>query len=252
MDNSMDQKKYPIVPPNELRCVWMTAGILSYQLCNHRFDCEDCPLDSAMRMHFSQQASVAKTLRQAYSSRLEGQKLRPEFLYSLKHYWIKRQDRSSVRIGIEPKLASILVSPRAIVLPSVGEQVQKDKVCAWVVTEGGTLQITSPLDGEVWDANAPLADRPHDLCDYPMDRGWLFELMIKEEDLEQAQLLCMAEAEKIYTEDDAKFQLLVKAELEKNYEETGNTLPDGGQFLQSVADMLGVEKYFRLVREVFM
>lgn len=252
MDKAMDQKKYPVVPSNELRCVWMTAGILSYQLCNRKFDCEDCPLDSAMRMHFSQQASVTKTLRQAYSSRLEGQKLRPECLYSRKHYWLKRQDRSSVRIGIEPTLASILVSPRAIVLPSVGEQLQKDKVCAWVVTEGGTLQITSPLDGEVWDANAPLADRPHDLCDYPMDRGWLFELMIKEEDLAQAKLLSMEDAEKIFTDDNAKFQMLVKAELEKNYEATGVTLPDGGQFLQSVADMLGVEKYFKLVRDVFM
>ncbi|MBI3788363.1 MAG: hypothetical protein HY276_08915 [Ignavibacteriales bacterium] len=248
----MDHKKYPVVPANELRCVWMTAGILSYQLCNRKFDCEDCPLDSAMRMHFSQQASNSRISKQPYSTSLERQKLRPEFHYNRKHCWIKRQDRSSIRIGIEPRLASVLVSPRAIVLPSIGEQVQKNKVCAWVVTEGGTLQITSPMDGEVWDVNTSLADRPHDLCDYPMDRGWMFELVIKEEELEQADLLQMTEAETIYDSDEAKFQLAVKMELEKSYEATGATLPDGGQFLQSVADMLGVEKYFKLVREVFM
>lgn len=252
MDTSMDQKKYPVVPPNELRCVWMTAGILSYQLCNRKFNCEDCPLDSAMRMHFSQQTLNSRMLKQSYSNSLERQKLRPGFHYSRKHCWVKRQDRSSVRVGIEPRLASVLVSPRAIVLPTVGEQVWKDKVCAWVVTEGGTLQITSPMDGEVWDVNAPLADRPHDLCDYPLDRGWLFELVIKEEDLEQANLLQMTEAEAMYDGDEAKFQSEVKKELEKSYEATGATLPDGGQFLQSVADMLGVEKYFKLVREVFM
>ena len=39
---------YPVSPP-EQRCVWMSAGILTYQLCDRGFDCANCPLDKAMR-----------------------------------------------------------------------------------------------------------------------------------------------------------------------------------------------------------
>jgi len=31
------------------RCVWMTAGVVSYRLCNRAFDCDHCPLDRALR-----------------------------------------------------------------------------------------------------------------------------------------------------------------------------------------------------------
>ncbi len=39
--------------PKKNRCVWMEAGILSYLLCDREFDCDRCPLDEAMRSHFS-------------------------------------------------------------------------------------------------------------------------------------------------------------------------------------------------------
>jgi hypothetical protein len=30
-------------------CVWMQAGVVSYKLCDRRFDCERCPFDMAIR-----------------------------------------------------------------------------------------------------------------------------------------------------------------------------------------------------------
>ena len=30
-------------------CVWVTAGVLNYKLCDRDFDCEHCPLDAALR-----------------------------------------------------------------------------------------------------------------------------------------------------------------------------------------------------------
>jgi hypothetical protein len=35
-------------PPAQA-CVWMEAGVLRYWLCNHDFDCDNCPLDAALR-----------------------------------------------------------------------------------------------------------------------------------------------------------------------------------------------------------
>jgi len=30
-------------------CVWMCAGVLRYRLCTHEYDCDNCPLDAALR-----------------------------------------------------------------------------------------------------------------------------------------------------------------------------------------------------------
>ncbi|MBL7179001.1 MAG: glycine cleavage system protein H [Desulfobacterales bacterium] len=38
-----------IVPPGKKKCVWMEAGVVSYKLCDHNFDCSTCSYDHAMQ-----------------------------------------------------------------------------------------------------------------------------------------------------------------------------------------------------------
>jgi len=37
-----------IVPPGKKKCVWMEAGVVSYKLCDHNFDCSTCVYDHGM------------------------------------------------------------------------------------------------------------------------------------------------------------------------------------------------------------
>lgn len=46
-------------PPAQA-CVWMEAGVLRYWLCNHDFDCDNCPLDAALRGVPAGSAQVTK------------------------------------------------------------------------------------------------------------------------------------------------------------------------------------------------
>ena len=41
----------PRMPPpaGALPCVWMSAGLVAYKLCDRGFECEGCPFDQAMR-----------------------------------------------------------------------------------------------------------------------------------------------------------------------------------------------------------
>ena len=34
-------------------CVWMRAGVIRFWLCDRDFDCDNCPLDAALRAHRS-------------------------------------------------------------------------------------------------------------------------------------------------------------------------------------------------------
>jgi glycine cleavage system H protein len=251
MSETDDAKNYPLVPPNELRCIWMTAGILSYQLCEREFDCERCPLDRALRAGFPERKVPTQEEKPIESEGIRKPGLPEGYLYGRRHTWVRVSDHSTARVGIEPSFAAALISPRAAVLPSVGERVHRDRVCAWIVIEGGTLPILAPLAGQVRSTNARLGENPHAICEAPMGDGWLFDLSIELEGLEQAGLLAIADAAKVYAGDEAKFQSLITAELSKEGATTGVTVADGGQMLHTVSSMLGSKKYFRLVREVF-
>jgi len=126
-----------------------------------------------------------------------------------------------------------------------------NKVCAWVVLEGGTLPIPSPLDGEVKSINATLVEQPHDIHDDPFERGWLFEVTTSEDIFNLASLFRVAEADRYFTEDERRFQSLVSTELRKHRTVAGVTLADGGKVIQDVAAMLGPNTYFLLLREAF-
>jgi hypothetical protein len=36
------------MPPGILPCVWMSAGLVSFKLCDREGECEGCPFDRAM------------------------------------------------------------------------------------------------------------------------------------------------------------------------------------------------------------
>ncbi|MDO9349920.1 MAG: hypothetical protein Q7U55_01625, partial [Deltaproteobacteria bacterium] len=49
MSSYQKEESYQLIPKKELKCVWMTAGLLSYKLCKYDLQCEKCPLDWELR-----------------------------------------------------------------------------------------------------------------------------------------------------------------------------------------------------------
>lgn len=249
--NSSSHTNDHLVPPEEQRCVWMTAGVVSYQLCDRKFDCDNCPLDAAIRKNRPvpgrhQDKSVTSAPRSA-----AGEDLREGYLYCTRHCWVRRRAETLVRVGIEPGLAAALLSPKSIAFPSVGEYVNKEQVCLWVITTGGTFPITAPLNGRVWAVNSLLNEQPHTIVHQPYDRGWLMDLTVAQGEISDESLMEQEEANKLFAEDDARFQSLLTRALSKGYASVGMTMADGGEPLWLAADKLGPKKYFTMLCEVF-
>ena len=38
-----------VMPPGLLPCVWMSAGLVAFKLCDREGECEGCPFDRVMR-----------------------------------------------------------------------------------------------------------------------------------------------------------------------------------------------------------
>jgi glycine cleavage system H protein len=252
MSDTRKKQTCRIVPQGDFKCVWMTAGILSYQLCEREFECERCPLDLAMRMHFSRGEAAgtnAETVR--VRSGLAGDRC-----YSRSHCWIQRGGVVGTatalhRVGLEPGLAAALLMPRTVVPPTAGETLRRGQAHLWIVTEGGTFALPSPLEGMVRTVNPRLAERPSTVTQSPMEAGWLYEVEVDDDAPSLAGLLDAPAAETRYAEDHRRFQAGLAKLLGEASAGVGSTLPDGGEPLEDVAQMLGPARYFDLLCKVY-
>ena len=239
-----NKASYPVVPKKQ-RCIWMSAGILSYQLCDREFDCDRCPLAKAMRMHFSHGTGEARRRKPAPAAEKTEQ-----YLYSRDHCWVKPGEEGTVRVGLEPGFASILVDPKAIALPAVGEIVSPGRFCCWIILPGGTIPLRSPVEGRILDTNARITDEPHELCSHPTTRGWLFEVQTQQGTTVD-RLMGKAEADRLYAADMSRFKDLLTATVGGDNEAVGLTMADGGQVLREVSAILGPKRYAEMVRRSF-
>jgi glycine cleavage system H protein len=244
-------KKHHIVPPGELCCVWMTAGILSYQLCDREFECDDCPLDAAMRKHFTRRTASVEAAPRQPAPAAAPQVLRDNCRYNRNHCWIQQVGRNVLRVGPEPGLSRALLAPRAVVYPTKGQMLHRGQTCMWIVMEGGTLPFESPCDGVVRSTNRQLTEQPHLIQSRPFDEGWLLELQVEDAASQTADFLDAEEVRASYTASESRFRELLESALRKGQPSVGATLADGGQLLQNIADVLGPSRYFSIVRRVY-
>ncbi|HYK90743.1 MAG TPA: hypothetical protein VE398_18365 [Acidobacteriota bacterium] len=244
-------KTWHIVPPEEMRCVWMTAGVISYQLCDREFECDRCPLDAAIRNHLPRTTSRRDDNGATRPNHTQEEGLREDRLYARNHCWTKQIGPGLVRIGIEPGLSSALLAPKAVVFPSTGQHIYHGQISFWIVMEGGTLPVESHLDGIIRGTNHELSGQPHLLCRQPFDKGWLLEVEADAPALEEAALLNREQADSKYGVDQDKFLALLHNATSSGCHQVGTTLVDGGQRLRNIADIIGPDKYFSLLKKAF-
>jgi glycine cleavage system H protein len=252
MSGPTSDKGIRIVPSDDLKCVWMTAGILSYQLCERRFDCERCPLDAALRMHFGRPAAAAGERRPGRpTGRLAGDRR-----YGRRHGWVQRMRHVGEgpvlhRVGLEPGLAAAMLRPRSVVHPVVGGTVRAGQPCLWIVTEGGTFAFASPVEGVVRTVNTDLDERPSLLAEAPLQGGWLYDVELDEDPATGTGGLMDARAAvQSYAEDRERFQGELAKALRGHAAPTP-ALADGGAPLAEVWQMLGPERYFSVLCKVY-
>jgi len=250
MTDSAEQKLFPVIPPQESKCVWMTAGILSYQLCDREFECEQCPLDIALRQRFKYREATPGDDRNPAPAK-EAEESRVGVLFGRKHLWMKREGEGRVRLGIEPGLASVLVSPKAVVLPTMGEHVVRNKACSWIVLDEGTLPMISPISGQVIATNNLLVESPHAVCASPLGEGWLFELSVNSADIDDADVLLTADVARVYANDERRLKTLLSAEMKNGESKDAQNQTDLRQAITRLSETLGPNEYLKLLRSIY-
>ncbi len=247
---------------NNNKCIWMSAGVVSYKLCDLQFDCEHCAYDRIIRskmanefangnyrtsnneniMNYSDQAKML-------IDKLIDSEINPKYYYSKNHICFFKDDENEVSMGIDILLAKILNYINCIVLMPAGESVTRRKSFCWLIQKKRTLTLYSPISGTIVQNNDLLVKSPDLIRTTDLQKSWLTKIRLHKD----------SRLEDFYTGEEAQkwFQKELKQTKDTFYEivekQRPNTLPtqfDGGVISNSLSEIIPYADYWKILRNL--
>ena len=239
---------HSVVPNSAQPCLWASAGLLTYKLCDRQFDCENCPLDAALRG-----GSLGVSHREEIlgPSRI-GRLFPDDRLYTRGHGWlmaVDRQDSSRLRFGLDAFAAAILGCCHQIHWRNGQGGFSRGEPICQIDLGLGVLSVGAPVRGMLVQQNPSLESDPSQLVTSPYEKGWILDLTAEEPSNLMGLLRSETAMEKTRM-DLQRFRRRVGMQLLADAGLVGPTLPDGGELVTDLRQMLGGQAYLDLLREL--
>jgi len=236
------QDRPALLPPDAISCIWMSAGLVAYKLCDRQLDCDACPFHEAMRGAGSPSAEEEPTAPRGAEWNFPDDRR-----YHPGHTWAVRIGKDRVRVGLDAFAARLLNSTISVILPPEGSLMRQGCATGWLMDEGELLPVRAPVSGSVVRGNPRLRDEPQLVTSHPYGSGWMIEARCGEPPSGDRALRSAEQMRKRSEHQLGKLRQQAARQLSKGSERVGATLPDGGERLTDLRKMLGSTAYLRLV-----
>lgn len=230
-----------LLPRRALPCVWMTAGLVAYKLCDREFDCEHCPFDVALQG--GPQRSEEQPGEKIRSARWE---FRDDRRYHSCHGWVMSLSKTSVRYGVDVFAGRLLDHVTSVVLPPIGNHLLQGRPACWMMDESELIPLCAPITGTVLRRNSEVQQNPSLVTTSPYDDGWLLEVQ-SDTGLDEYPDLISAEELRERTAHQLKKLQERGLHRPSTEAELGPTLADGGEPVDDLRRKLSTRRYHRLV-----
>lgn len=207
-----------IIPNGDAECVWAGAGVVPYKLCDHDFNCGECPFDLVMRGGGDDLIPTCLNIR--------GCKFCPSSFYHRCHTWSRVEENANVRIGLDDLAYHLLGGIRALTLPAPGAKVSGELLR--IEGRGGRFSVITPFDGQVVAVNGEALEHPESASAYPYGRGWLVLVQPSRLSRNLKSLAYGAAAREWFEGEMGRLQTVLAETLGLGCDEVGATSQDGG------------------------
>lgn len=159
------------------KCVWMTAGVLTFRLCDRGYDCDRCLVNQALCEGKAPAASQARAA--ADTSGLTGPRPEHSFrlsrhgFYDRNHTWMRVGSGGTVRVGIDDLCRRLLGPVVRVILPRPGGIIRKGAPAWTFVGEAGEVSFNALVAGKVLSRNEELIAHPGLLLGTTRREVWL-------------------------------------------------------------------------------
>jgi glycine cleavage system H protein len=135
-----------------------------------------------MAVREAMSARAAPAIELELSTRYVEGFLVPEGIrYHPGHMWLKREWRSTARVGADEFAAKLAGNIDRIDLPKPGQWFRQGQALLKLHRNGETATMISPIEGEVVEVNREVLNNPSLLRHDPYGQGWLVSLHVYDE-----------------------------------------------------------------------
>ncbi len=104
-----------------------------------------------------------------------------ELRYTTEHEWVRVEDDGTATVGVTFFAQDQLGDVVYIVLPSVGDTVQKDSKMGEIESVKSVSDLFVPVSGEITEVNQDVIDNPERVNEDPHGAGWMVRIRMSDE-----------------------------------------------------------------------
>ena len=153
-------------------CLHHMKERIEFRACTHDYQCGNCEFDQ----YFSDQYTVHAVVRPVDVLDVKGFKLPHGYYLHRGHTWVKIEEGSMVRIGLDDFALRLLGPLDRVEAPLMGKQVEQDRDDILLSRSSNTARVQSPISGVVTDINPELREKGNLANDDPYTSGWVMRL----------------------------------------------------------------------------
>jgi glycine cleavage system H lipoate-binding protein len=153
-------------------CLHHMIGHIEFRSCTHDYQCANCEFDQ----YFSDQFAVHAVVEPVDVLDIKGFKIPHGFYLHPGHTWVKIEEGSTARVGLDDFALRLLGPLDQIQAPLMGKQLEQDRADISLNREGNEAKLLSPVSGVVTDINPVLREHGNRTSEDPYSKGWILRL----------------------------------------------------------------------------
>ncbi len=205
-------------PPSRRPCLHHMKERINFKVCSREYKCENCEFDQ----YFDDQYTVHAAVRPIDFIDIEGIRIPHGFYLHTGHTWVKVEEDSEVRIGLDDFIVRTLGPIDQIEAPLMGKALVQNADDILLNRGTNTARVRSPVSGVVTAVNPDVRNNARVANQDPYTDGWVLRVHSKNLRKDLSALMIGSETKDFY-----------KKEIDRLYQviedESGPLAADGGQ-----------------------
>jgi glycine cleavage system H lipoate-binding protein len=159
-------------PASKRPCIHHMKGRIEFRACHHDYRCGNCDFDQ----FFLDQFSVHAVVRPVRPMEVKGFKVPQGYYFHRGHTWVKVEEGSTVRVGMDDFVLRLLGPLDRIEAPLMGREIRQGRPDTTAFRGGERAGVLSPVTGVVTTINPALREDARRAGDAPYSEGWVMNV----------------------------------------------------------------------------
>ncbi len=229
------KEKLRALPAWKRPCLHHMKGRIDFRACTADYQCGKCEFDQ----YFNDQYSVHALLRPVDVLDVDGFKIPQGFYLHRGHAWLKVEENSEVRLGLDDFALRLMGTLNRIEAPLIGKETRQDRADILLRRDNRSARLLSPVSGVVTAVNTALRENGHQANEDPYSAGWILRVHANNLRQDLKRLMIGEETEAFLAQEIDRLYQAIETEV-------GPLAADGGQLGKDIAGNLPPGSWERL------